>query len=332
MEWISKPKGMIRFFITGTVLLLLMMSTPGLASAAEQSFSMSLRPSAEVVNPGDTLTLAVQIHNNGWPDAGEAEVAAFQATLEYDRSVLEFQSVDIPEGTMGDFRPDSGIVLGYGEGHVFQETFDCAVLTMKVSESATGDIPIALNQVILGKQDATELKVSAAGPLVLKVGGSEAAGSGTGSQGNGEAAEAESGARGDLSGSGQSNSDQSATSGQTGTVQKAQDRALSKGNGSVEERAGGTSSEETANGTTDESQDPAGKENAAGNGSGSLSADESVGSKGLDPTVAGAAGQEAGDENEGNPWLIAEVLLALAVIAGVAAGIMIYRKRKSFKK
>ena len=45
MEWILKPKGMIRFFITGTVLLLLMMSTPGLASAADAAgYDLRQRP------------------------------------------------------------------------------------------------------------------------------------------------------------------------------------------------------------------------------------------------------------------------------------------------
>lgn len=328
---------LFRLSVVGMLLLLLTIF-PVSVSAAEEGFTMSLRPSAEVVNPGDTVQLAVQIHNDGWPDAGDAEVAAFQATLDYDRSLLEFQSVEIPEGTMGDFRPDSGIVLGYGEGHTFQENFDCAILTMKVSESASGEIPVALSHVVLGKQDATELTVSAAVPLTLYAGSAAGQPDGSGqSSDSGSVSTAGRGAEtGDsgysgTAGNGASGTDQ--TSGDTRTGQSAQAGAEGGGADGADPAASGNPSDSSVGASGGSSADGSvsGETGSGGSGNGESTA-ANDGAKDSTAENAEATGTDAGKsaaEASGSAVRSGVVLISLlAALAAAGAGVYFYRKRR----
>ena len=353
MKWIQNSINISKMSVAGMLLLLLTVF-PAPVSASEEGFTMSLRPSSVAVNPGDTIQLAVQVHNNGWPDAGEAEVAAFQAMLEYNHDALEFQSVDIPEGTMGDFRPDSGMVLGYGEGHVFQENYDCAVLTMKVSESAGGDIPITLNQVILAKQDATELKAVSAGTLTLQVGGTDSGASSSapadGSTAGAAATSGQSAGKGENE-SGNGSGSGSAASGSTaagksnaavgssaaksgpgsrkksGTEQAAQEGSNPAGSGDAGRQTEGGSSaapEENQNRADADASisggNPSGEGISADSGSG-----EGDGSGNMvSASDSGAAGSESGGSHMAVP-VIAGILLAVIL---AAAGLWQYRKRK----
>ena len=338
MKWIQNSINISKMSVAGMALLLLLtwFSATAPVSAAEQGFTMSLRPSSVAVNPGDIIQLAVQVHNDGWPDAGEAEVAAFQAMLEYDHNALEFQSVDIPEGTMGDFRPDSGMVLGYGEGHVFQENYDCAVLTMKVSESAGGDIPVAMNHVVLGKQDATGLTVSAADPLILNVGGEDPAvegdGNASGSSGSRAVSGTSSGSGGSHSGSGQddtsqNNVGQGAASGQSGTEQAVQDGSYSVGSGDVGGQVDGSSSAASeGNGTDADVSIFGGNPSGEGISEGSGSEEGDGSGDVVSESDSGAAGSGSKESHVAVPVIV----IAGALLAGIlaAAGLWQYRKRK----
>ena len=269
------PAGII-LLRCGMVLLFLLLPFFVTVFAESDSYTMSLRASSETVAPGDTVQLAVQVHKDGWPQSGDAEVAAFQAKLEYDRASLEYVSVEIPEGTMGDFSPDSGFVLGYGEGHSFQESFDCAVLTMKVAEGVSGEISVSLTDPILARQDATELEVSPAGTLTLQVGGAA----------SGEAPSAQSG-DGAAAGTGQSGqSGQSDQPGQTGQP----DASASGNNG-----AGVTASGPSASGS--DTPDQAGESaSQSGANSGTAGTDQNNGN-GKKKTGAKAGTDAASSDN-----------------------------------
>ena len=302
---------------SGFILLLLLLTLPSTVFAEGDSYTMSLRTSSETVAPGDTVQLAVQVHNDGWPQSGEAEVAAFQVKLEYDHSSLEYVSVEIPEGTMGDFSPESSLVLGYGKGHPFQEYFDCAVLTMKVAEGVSGEIPLSLTDPILARQDATELKVSPSGPLTLKVGNTASGNSSSAQTGNGSVA-----------GTGGSGEAASAATGNTGT-------------GSVSSASSGSRSDGTAG--SGESASPSGTNAGSDavspdNGSGESAADGTDQGKGntTDPALSskddgsdtvttGETTESAEKASRPGLWLLWGVVPVAAV---AVAGIWFWRKRR----
>ena len=323
---------------SGVILLLLLLALTSIAFAEGNSYTMSLRPSSESVASGDTIQLAVQVHNDGWPQSGDAEVAAFQAKLEYDRASLEYVSVEIPEGTMGDFSPDSGLVLGYGQGHRFQETLDCAVLTMKVADGVSGEIPVTLKDPVLGRQDATPLPVSPAGSLTLHVGDAASGETSSAQNGDGAVAGTEQSGQSAVSASG-NNGAGSISSGQSGsrsdssyaTGESNASSGKNSGNGASEKKSeSGTKKPGTSTGTNAASSD---------NGNGESSADasdqgtsESAGdtsSSETGGTDAVLSGKTADGEQDGPPgpglWLLWGIV---PVAAAAVAGIWIWRKRR----
>ena len=313
-------------------ILLILQSCP--VMAADTGYTMCLIPSATEVAPGETIRMTLQVRNDGWPSSGDAEAAAFQVQLEYDRNSLEYEGVEVMEGTIGDFSPDSGMILGYGEGHSFQETLDCAVLTMKVTEGASGEISIGLKDPILGRQDATELKVSVAEPLILRI-GKDDSGNDDGAQAAQESGNAGTGtvsgagmSRGSQS-SGRSPSSESGTAvtenGRTAGGNETAPAAVSQDGTESQKEPGTVAARGAGKGTESEN---------AGSGQKSENASSDAAGTVRDPEAAGYAKNTVPAEDHYEEVRDIRSVSRLAwgivpVAAAAVAGFLIYRRRRS---
>ena len=96
------------------MMVLVMLLLPVTAMAAENTYTVQLIPSSDHVLPGEAFQLYVVVKNDGWPKVKEAEVAALQANLSYDTEKAVFQRMDVNGGTIGQYDPESGLILGFG--------------------------------------------------------------------------------------------------------------------------------------------------------------------------------------------------------------------------
>ena len=172
------------------VMIIMLLCAPVRALAEENTFTVSLVPSSDHVLPGETFQLYVVIGNDGWPDTGEVEVASFQAHLSYDKEKVSYQDMAVNQGTFAQFEEKTGLIAGFGDKQVFEKDLDFAVLTMKMADNAEGDVSFALDGLVMGKQDASELSGLLAPGITVVIGNggesaSHYAGNGGGSLGAG---------------------------------------------------------------------------------------------------------------------------------------------------
>lgn len=349
-----------RLLLMSLILIAFPIVTPVLA--ADNTYTISLAPSTSAAAPGETWELHVKIHNDGWPATGTADVAAFQGTLDYDRSLAEYQTVSFPDGMMGDFNPDTGTILAYGEKQEFDESTEIAVLTFRSPEQSVGTESFAIRDLLLAKRDYTQLNPQAGEGATLTIGNADADGSESaagdasgsgGSTGNrnpsaSPAAQGDGAPSVDSAASGGSGSDAALSSGQGNSVD-ANGNAVSGSDenpdgivasGGTENGASGDGTEGT-NGSDSSSPQDAGRnvsdDSSADTG---LRSDDGSGKNGTNPGDDSTGTEDDGtgsqnDEiqgtqsNSGSARRVAGIVALLAAVAAAAAGVMLYRKKKS---
>ena len=298
--------------------LVLLLCLPIHALADETSFTVSLVPSSDHVLPGETFQLYVVIGNDGWPDTGEVEVASFQTHLSYDKEKVSYQDMAVNQGTFAQFEEETGLIAGFGEKQVFEKDLDYAVLTMKMADNAEGDVSFALDGLVMGKQDASELSGALAPGITVAIGNggesaSHYAGNGGGSLGAGTVG---------LYGLSIDNPLNSGGSGSSGNGNNSSQKAANNGGASAADQ-GSASGENVQAGTAESG----GQETADGS-SADGSAQQADGTE-----VPGSKAENASVEAHGSPLpTIAGILAVLAAAAAAAAYWMKGQKKEYEKK
>ena len=107
---------------------------------AEYSAIVTMTPDKTEVNPGDTISVVVNLEDVVDAGTGASEMAGY---VEYDSNFIE--SISSTQGTWAT-NPETGMFLL--SGNILTEDGQFAVLQFKVSENATGSSSVTFTQII----------------------------------------------------------------------------------------------------------------------------------------------------------------------------------------
>ena len=107
---------------------------------AEYSATVTMVPDKTEVNPGDTVSVVVNLEDVVDAGTGASEMAGY---VEYDSNFIE--SISSTQGTWTT-NPETGMFLL--SGNILTEDGQFAILQFKVSENATGTSSVTFTQII----------------------------------------------------------------------------------------------------------------------------------------------------------------------------------------
>ena len=123
------------------MLMIIMLITVFTTSVkAEYSAIVTMTPDKTEVNPGDTISVVVNLEDVVDAGTGASEMAGY---VEYDSNFIE--SISSTQGTWAT-NPETGMFLL--SGNILTEDGQFAVLQFKVSENATGSSSVTFTQII----------------------------------------------------------------------------------------------------------------------------------------------------------------------------------------
>ena len=133
------------FIILMAVMLITVFTT---SAKAEYSAEVTMTPDKTEVNPGDTVTVVVNLVNVVDAGTGASEMAG---NVEYDTNFIE--SISSTQGTWMT-NPETGMFLL--SGNILTEDGQFAVLQFKISENATGSSSVTFTELITADGSGVE--------------------------------------------------------------------------------------------------------------------------------------------------------------------------------